>query len=358
MGRLRRPAECSHFTGEKTEAPGEHGAPTRPIQGTGTTEPQSKPRAHHCPRPGLDLLLAGGALPPPQLQPSLSQALALSEVKSLSRVRLFATLWTVARQAPPSMGFSRQEYWSGFPFPFPGDLPDPGIEPRSPVLEADALPLSHQGSHLLKRDTSKQTLRSLQGLRPTAFDHTHFPALPLLRPGASSRAPSPHLQPDATPRNPRGSPLSLPSKEAAPSFRAQITPPGLAPHRSSSHPTHQQHRSRPTPPPPPSPPHPQPLMSLPPWPGGSSWSSGHPGCVSDPPRGLCTRYFCLGSSSSRRVRGLHKAALAVRAEIPSFQMKNPSGGTSLVVQWLRLGASSAEGWGSVPGQGTRSNMPQ
>ena len=61
------------------------------------------------------------------------------KVKSLSRVRLFATLWTVAYQAPPSMGFSRQEYWSGLPFPSPGDLPDPGIEPRSPTLEADAL---------------------------------------------------------------------------------------------------------------------------------------------------------------------------------------------------------------------------
>ena len=56
-----------------------------------------------------------------------------------SHVQLFATLWTVAHQAPPSMGFSRQEYWSGLPFPSPGDLPDPGIEPRSPVLQADAL---------------------------------------------------------------------------------------------------------------------------------------------------------------------------------------------------------------------------
>ena len=60
-------------------------------------------------------------------------------VKSLSRVRLFATPWTVAHQAPPSMGFSRQEYWSGLPIPSPGDLPNPGIEPRSPTLWADAL---------------------------------------------------------------------------------------------------------------------------------------------------------------------------------------------------------------------------
>ena len=49
-------------------------------------------------------------------------------------VRFFATLWTVARQAPLSVGFSRQEYWRGLPFPSPGDLANPGIEPRSPVL--------------------------------------------------------------------------------------------------------------------------------------------------------------------------------------------------------------------------------
>ena len=56
------------------------------------------------------------------------------KVKLLSHVQLFATLWTVAYQAPQSMGFSRQEYWSGLPFPSPGDLPIPGIEPGSPAL--------------------------------------------------------------------------------------------------------------------------------------------------------------------------------------------------------------------------------
>ena len=54
--------------------------------------------------------------------------------QSLSRVRLFATPWTVAYEAPQSMGFTRQEYWSGLPFPSPGDLPDPGIEPGFPAL--------------------------------------------------------------------------------------------------------------------------------------------------------------------------------------------------------------------------------
>ena len=61
-------------------------------------------------------------------------------MKLLSRVQLFATPWTVVHQAPPSVGFSRQEYWSGLPFPSPGDLPDPEIKPESPALWADALP--------------------------------------------------------------------------------------------------------------------------------------------------------------------------------------------------------------------------
>ena len=59
------------------------------------------------------------------------------KVKLLSHVRLLATPGTVAFQAPPSMGFSRQEYWSGLPFPSPGDLCDPGIEPGSPALQVD-----------------------------------------------------------------------------------------------------------------------------------------------------------------------------------------------------------------------------
>ena len=62
------------------------------------------------------------------------------KVKSLSHVRLFGTLWILAYQAPSSMEFSRQEYWSGLPFPSPADLPDPGIEPRSPALQTHALP--------------------------------------------------------------------------------------------------------------------------------------------------------------------------------------------------------------------------
>ena len=83
------------------------------------------------------------------------------DVKSFGRVRLFATPWTVAHQAPPSMEFSRQEYWSGLPFPSPGDLPDPEIKPRSPALQADALPSEPPGN-------------------PKRLFHFPFPFLPLV----------------------------------------------------------------------------------------------------------------------------------------------------------------------------------
>ena len=68
------------------------------------------------------------------------------KVKSLNHVQLFVTPWTVAHQAPPSMEFCRQDYWSGLPFPSPGDLPDPMIEPGCPTLRADALPSKPPGN--------------------------------------------------------------------------------------------------------------------------------------------------------------------------------------------------------------------
>ena len=61
---------------------------------------------------------------------------------------LVATAWTVARQASPSLGFPRQACWSGLPFPSPGDLPHPGIKPRSPALQAGSLPSEPQGSQV------------------------------------------------------------------------------------------------------------------------------------------------------------------------------------------------------------------
>ena len=66
-------------------------------------------------------------------------------MESLNRVQFFPTPWTITHQTPQSMEFSRQEYWSGMPFLPPGDLPDPGIEPQSPVLQADTLPSEPPG---------------------------------------------------------------------------------------------------------------------------------------------------------------------------------------------------------------------
>ena len=68
------------------------------------------------------------------------------KMKVLSLVRFFATPWTIACQAPPSMGFPREEYWNGLPFPSPGDLPDPGIKPGCPALQADSLPSEPPGN--------------------------------------------------------------------------------------------------------------------------------------------------------------------------------------------------------------------
>ena len=78
------------------------------------------------------------------LNPSLLRHLPMCQL--LSRVQLFVTPWTVARQAPLSMKFPGQEYWSGQPFPSPGDLPNPGTEPGSPTCRQILYHLSHQGS--------------------------------------------------------------------------------------------------------------------------------------------------------------------------------------------------------------------
>ena len=75
----------------------------------------------------------------------------------LSCVWLFETPWTVAHQASPSMGFSRQEYWSGLPFPFSGDLPNPGIESGSPALQADSLPSNPPGKPPLNKQKYKES---------------------------------------------------------------------------------------------------------------------------------------------------------------------------------------------------------
>ena len=80
-----------------------------------------------------------------QTLPTVGGWSSLTKVKLLSRVQLFGIPWTVAYQAPLSMGFSRQGYWSGLSFPSPGDLTNPGIEPGSPTLQPDALPSEPPG---------------------------------------------------------------------------------------------------------------------------------------------------------------------------------------------------------------------
>ena len=76
---------------------------------------------------------------------NISIPAAAAAAKSLQSCPTLCDPWTAAYQASPSMGFSRQEYWSGLHFPSPGDLPDPGIEPRSPALQADTLPSEPPG---------------------------------------------------------------------------------------------------------------------------------------------------------------------------------------------------------------------
>ena len=125
----------------------------------------SFPPPEHRPDPGIE--------PAPPVSPALTSRCCLPrrhlgiptnvlkvkvKVKALSCVRFFVTLWTVAHQAPLSMEFSRQEYWSGLPFPSPGDLPDSGIEPRSPALQAEALTSEAPGKPLVDINyTTEQT---------------------------------------------------------------------------------------------------------------------------------------------------------------------------------------------------------
>ena len=123
-------------------------------------EPQGKPICWHrlpglpwatskagCGRlcPGVHLALYPTS--PLTFTPRLSAIGGGGGVQSLIRVWFFCDpMNCVAHQAPLPMGFPRQEYWRGLPFPFPGDLPNPGVEPESPALQMDSLPLSHLGS--------------------------------------------------------------------------------------------------------------------------------------------------------------------------------------------------------------------
>ena len=90
--------------------------------------------------------------------------ITMSVLRRFSCIWLFVTLWKVAHQAPLSMEFSRQEHWSGLPCPPPGDLPNPGIKPRSPTLQADSFLAEPPGK---PKNTGVGSLSLLQGNFPT-----------------------------------------------------------------------------------------------------------------------------------------------------------------------------------------------
>ena len=124
--------------------------------------------------------------------PKLWLSIQSPSVFLLSRVRLFVTPWTVAYKVPLSMGFPRQEYWSGLPFPSPGDLPDPGIEAGSPALQAEALPSKPSGE-LCGESTMRKTQTHISAPPPASsvallrlHDHSEPASFLSSTPGRSS----------------------------------------------------------------------------------------------------------------------------------------------------------------------------
>ena len=114
-----------------------------------------------------------------------------------SCVQLCANLWTVARQVPLSMGFYWWEYWSKFPFPSPGGLPDPEIKPLSSVLQPVSLPLSHQGSPTLVRDQLFGTLWTIAWQAPLSMGFSrqeYWSGLPC---SPSGDLPDPGIKPES-----------------------------------------------------------------------------------------------------------------------------------------------------------------
>ena len=134
----------------------------------------------------------------------------IKKVRSLSHVQLFVTPWTVAYEAPLSVEFSRQEYWTGLPFSSPGDFPDPGIEPGSPTLQSDTLPSEPPGkpwmvTWLVPKDTA--SVPALTPLYPAGlrkFSSTSTPQQQLQK-AQSHYKRSPHLFPVYPPQTPFGS---------------------------------------------------------------------------------------------------------------------------------------------------------
>ena len=115
----------------------------------------SQGRCCQCPV-SRSLLTHARAGDPQRVRQTSATEQQQSESVSRSVLSDSMTPWTVARQAPPSMGFSRREYWSGLPFPSPGDLPNPGIKPGSPALQADSLLSESPGKPKVCGNSSQQ----------------------------------------------------------------------------------------------------------------------------------------------------------------------------------------------------------
>ena len=117
--------------------------------------------ATHMPSPVTALSSRGQGWAASQRWTALLRRALLYVIQSLSRVRLFVIPRTIAYQAPPSMGFSRKEHWSGLPFPSPGNLPNPGIEPGSPAFQAEALTSEPPGSPIRALGDTKGEMEAI-----------------------------------------------------------------------------------------------------------------------------------------------------------------------------------------------------
>ena len=144
----------------------------------------------------------------------------------LSHVRLFVTPWTLACQAPPSMVFSRQEYWRGLPFPSPGDLPDPGSEPRSPSFQADSLPSEPAGK--LKINYPRERLLNIsKRVEPVVFQLGAIPIL--VPPHSESWWPAASSFVDNKESTAQGAPLKMQHTGEEPRWRKSRTGRTLSP---------------------------------------------------------------------------------------------------------------------------------
>ena len=240
------------------------------------------------------------------------------KVKPLSHVWLFATPWTIAYQASPSMGFSKQEYRSGLPFPSPGDLPNPGIEPRSPALQADALP-SRPPSKMQQNFVwlSRQGLRGPYSFRICSLGiwlpwTEAWGILPKRTQSISADSLSEHWSVhEAISEQPKPQTAKGSLGEASRCSNSRTIGKEMI--------LHLRH---------------------------SFW-----GCF------VLRNRLLINMCSKTHAKMIPGALFIKKPELETIP-QDENRGTFLVFQWLRHWAPNAGGPGSIPGQGTRSHMPQ